>query len=87
MAAMKNHPDRWEVPYLPIDPKDVGRNYDPIIRINSQSGKGGVAYILEQQYGLLLPKPVQQAFSQIVTRHSDQRQSRSAARRDISAVL
>ena len=75
MAAMKSHPDLWEVPYLPIDPKDVGRNYDPIIRINSQSGKGGVAYILEQQYGLILPKPVQQAFSQIVTRHSDQRQS------------
>ncbi len=65
----------WEVPYLPIDPKDVGRSYDPIIRINSQSGKGGVAYILEQYYGLFLPKPVQQAFSLIVTKVSDQRQS------------
>ena len=75
MAAMKNHPDHWEVPYLPLDPKDVGRSYDPIIRINSQSGKGGVAYILEQQYGLILPKPVQQAFSQIVTRVSDRRNS------------
>ncbi len=75
MAAMKNHPDHWEVPYLPLDPKDVGRSYDPIIRINSQSGKGGVAYILEQQYGLILPKPVQQAFSQIVTRVSDKRNS------------
>lgn len=75
MAAMKNHPERWEVPYLPIDPKDVGRSYDPIIRINSQSGKGGVAYILEQYFGLFLPKPVQQAFSQVVTRVSDQRQS------------
>ncbi len=75
MAAMKNHPDHWEVPYLPIDPRDVGRSYDPIIRINSQSGKGGVAYILEQQYGLVLPKPVQQAFSQIVTRVSDERNS------------
>ncbi len=63
----------WKVPYLPIDPVDVGRSYDPIIRINSQSGKGGVAYILEQRYGLQLPRGVQQAFSQIVTRASDQR--------------
>jgi 2-isopropylmalate synthase len=75
LAAMKSHPDHWEVPYLPIDPKDVGRSYDPIIRINSQSGKGGVAYILEQYYGLNLPRPVQQAFSQLVTHVSDQRQS------------
>jgi 2-isopropylmalate synthase len=67
--------DTWTVPYLPIDPKDVGRSYDPIIRINSQSGKGGVAYILEQYYGLFLPKGVQQAFSVIVTKLSDQRQS------------
>ena len=75
MAAMKKREDSiWEVPYLPIDPKDVGRSYDPIIRINSQSGKGGVAYILEQRYGLVLPKPVQQAFSQIVTQVSDQKQ-------------
>lgn len=75
MAAMKKHPDHWEVPYLPIDPQDVGRSYDPIIRINSQSGKGGVAYILEQYYGLVLPRPVQQAFSKIVTKVSDERQS------------
>jgi 2-isopropylmalate synthase len=63
----------WEVPYLPIDPLDVGRSYDPIIRINSQSGKGGVAYILEQHFGYQLPKGVQQAFSTIVTQVSDQR--------------
>lgn len=75
LAAMKYHQEYWEVPYLPIDPKDVGRSYDPIIRINSQSGKGGVAYILEQYFGLYLPKPVQQAFSQVVTRVSDQKQS------------
>ncbi len=74
LAAMKDT-QYWSVPYLPIDPKDVGRSYDPIIRINSQSGKGGVAYILEQYYGLLLPKQVQQAFSQIVTQVSDQKQS------------
>lgn len=71
MAKMKEHPDRWEVPYLPIDPADVGRNYDPIIRINSQSGKGGVAYILEQNYGLQLPKKMQQHFGGIVTEVSD----------------
>ncbi|MDP4152463.1 MAG: 2-isopropylmalate synthase [Bacillota bacterium] len=71
MNKMKEHPDRWEVPYLPIDPVDVGRNYDPIIRINSQSGKGGVAYILEHSYGLHVPKIMQQHFSSIVTRVSD----------------
>ncbi len=72
---MKKHPDYWAVPYLPIDPKDVGRSYDPIIRINSQSGKGGVAYVLEQFYGLILPRPVQQAFSLEVTRVSEERNS------------
>ncbi len=75
MARMKDQPTTWAVPYLPIDPMDVGRSYEPIIRINSQSGKGGVAFILEQYYGLNLPKPIQQAFSQIVTRVSDQRQA------------
>lgn len=65
----------WNVPYLPIDPKDVGRSYDPIIRINSQSGKGGVAFILEQKYGLILPKEIQQEFSKITTRVSDVRNS------------
>lgn len=70
MAKMIDHPDRWEVPYLPIDPLDVGRNYDPIIRINSQSGKGGVAYILESNYGLHVPKTMQQDFGAIVTKRS-----------------
>ncbi len=70
MAKMIDHPDRWEVPYLPIDPLDVGRNYDPIIRINSQSGKGGVAYILETNYGLHVPKAMQQDFGPKVTQVS-----------------
>lgn len=70
MAKMIEHPDRWEVPYLPIDPLDVGRNYDPIIRINSQSGKGGVAYILETNYGLHIPKTMQQDFGAKVTKAS-----------------
>lgn len=71
MERMKEHPDRWEVPYLHIDPMDVGRTYDPIVRINSQSGKGGVAFVLEQNYGLYLPKAFQQDFSLVITRLSD----------------
>ncbi len=70
MAKMVTHPDHWEVPYLPIDPLDVGRNYDPIIRINSQSGKGGVAYVLETNYSLTIPKTMQQDFGPIVTAES-----------------
>ena len=71
MARGKEHPEYWEVPYLPIDPADVGRSYDPIIRINSQSGKGGVAYILEQNFGLILPKNLQKDFGPMVTKVSD----------------
>lgn len=62
---------KWEVPYLPIDPADVGRSYDPIIRINSQSGKGGMAYILERHFGYRLPKEMQKEYSLIVTKRSD----------------
>lgn len=65
----------WEIPYLPIDPADVGRSYDPIIRITSQSGKGGVSYILETNYGLKLPKAMQQHFSGIITKISDEAHS------------
>ncbi len=71
MKRLEEHPDRWEVPYLHIDPADVGRSYDPIIRINSQSGKGGVSYILEHNYGLTVPRSIQQAFSLVVTGESD----------------
>lgn len=71
MEKMKEHPDRWEVPYLHIDPMDVGRTYDPIVRINSQSGKGGVAFVLEQNFGLYLPKAFQQDFSIVITKLSD----------------
>ena len=65
----------WYVPYLPIDPADVGRNYDPIIRINSQSGKNGLAYIMERNFGLHLPKAFQKDFMQIVTAESEHRHS------------
>ncbi len=74
MEGMKNHPELWEVPYLPIDPMDVGRNYDPIIRINSQSGKGGVTFILEQYYSLHMPKAFQKDVGAVVTRVSDEMQ-------------
>lgn len=55
-ALHERHSTIWEVPYLPIDPSDVGREYEPLVRINSQSGKGGVAFVLEQYYGFKLPK-------------------------------
>ncbi len=71
MTRMKENPSIWAVPYLPIDPMDVGRSYEPIIRINSQSGKGGVAFILEQNYGLVVPKSMQQDFGGTVTKVSD----------------
>ena len=58
----------WEVPYLPIDPADVGRSYEAVIRVNSQSGKGGVAYLLERDFGLALPRGLQVEFSAIVQR-------------------
>jgi 2-isopropylmalate synthase len=61
----------WEVPYLPIDPEDVGRTYEAIIRINSQSGKGGVAYILQADYGINLPRGMQAAFSKEVQKVAD----------------
>jgi len=75
MAKMKEHPDQWAVPYLPIDPKDVGRSYDPIIRINSQSGKGGVAFVMEMNFGLILPKNFQKDFGAICTQVSDAKQA------------
>ena len=61
----------WEVPYLPIDPKDVGRTYEAIIRINSQSGKGGIAYVLQADYGLNLPRNLQVEFSQDIQSITD----------------
>ncbi|WP_431954984.1 2-isopropylmalate synthase [Nocardia lijiangensis] len=61
----------WEVPYLPIDPKDVGRTYEAVIRVNSQSGKGGVAYIMKTDHGLALPRRLQIEFSQAVQRITD----------------
>jgi 2-isopropylmalate synthase len=61
----------WEVPYLPIDPEDIGRSYDAVIRVNSQSGKGGISYLLEQHYGISLPRRMQIEFSQVVQGETD----------------
>lgn len=72
-------PDLWEVPYLPVDPSDIGRHYEAIIRVNSQSGKGGIAYLLELEYGIALPKDCQAEFAQVVQKITD------TAGREISA--
>ncbi len=61
----------WEVPYLPLDPADVGRTYESVIRVNSQSGKGGIAFLLERDYGLVLPRPLQVELSQIAQKVMD----------------
>src|SRR4051794_14241871 len=61
----------WQVPYLPIDPKDVGRTYEAVIRVNSQSGKGGVAYIMKADHGLVLPRRLQIEFSQAIQKLTD----------------
>lgn len=63
--------DIWDMPYLPIDPKDVGRSYEAVIRVNSQSGKGGMAYLLESEYGLEMPRRLQMEFMQTVQREMD----------------
>ncbi|HEY2948700.1 MAG TPA: 2-isopropylmalate synthase [Micromonosporaceae bacterium] len=62
----------WGVPYLPIDPRDVGRSYEAVIRVNSQSGKGGVAYIMKEEHHLDLPRRLQIEFSGVVQRHTDE---------------
>ena len=69
--AARSEQDIWDVPYLPIDPSDLGRSYDSIIRVNSQSGKGGVAYLLERDYQLVMPRRLQIEFSQVVQAAAD----------------
>ncbi|GAA3998821.1 2-isopropylmalate synthase [Comamonas faecalis] len=69
--AERRDGDVWAIPYLPIDPKDLGRSYEAVIRVNSQSGKGGIAYLLESEYGLQLPRRLQIEFSRAVQREMD----------------
>ncbi|MFT3813117.1 MAG: 2-isopropylmalate synthase [Acidovorax sp.] len=61
----------WQIPYLPIDPADLGRTYDSVIRVNSQSGKGGIAFLLERERGVVMPRRMQVEFSAVVQRHTD----------------
>lgn len=70
----------WEVPYLPIDPADLGRSYEAVIRVNSQSGKGGITFLLEQEYGISLPRRMQIEFSQVVQRETDRHGLEMSAR-------
>lgn len=79
----ENH---WQVPYLSIDPRDLGRSYEAIIRINSQSGKGGVAYVLSREFGLELPKPMHPEVGDLVNEKADS-ESRELAAKDIYATF
>jgi len=71
-ARKQSNSELWEIPYLPIDPADLGRSYDAVIRVNSQSGKGGVAYLLQEDYGIELPRMLQVEFSKIIQNIGDQ---------------
>ncbi|KAK3604222.1 hypothetical protein CHS0354_002030 [Potamilus streckersoni] len=73
-ALKQKHSPYWEVPYLPIDPHDLNRTYEAVIRINSQSGKGGVSYILETNYGFKMPRSMQVEFSKVIQHYSDKKQ-------------
>jgi 2-isopropylmalate synthase len=69
--AVQKNDTLWEIPYLPIDPADVGRSYESVVRVNSQSGKGGIAFLLERDYDLILPRRLQIEFSQVVQQAMD----------------
>lgn len=73
MQALRDrNSQQWEVPYLPIDPGDIGRQYEPIVRINSQSGKGGVAFVMDTFYGFKLPKGMHKEFADVIQKISEQ---------------
>jgi len=76
----------WEVPYMPIDPADLGRSYDAVIRVNSQSGKGGVSYLLEQEHGLVLPRRLQIEFSRAIQRVTDE-EGREVTAADVYTIF
>ncbi|MDR0777222.1 MAG: 2-isopropylmalate synthase [Azonexus sp.] len=69
--AAQKADEPWSVPYLPIDPADVGRSYDSVIRVNSQSGKGGIAWLMETEHGVAMPRRLQVEFSGVVQKHAD----------------
>ncbi len=78
-ALSKANSPVWEVPYLPIDPADVGRGYEAVIRINSQSGKGGVAFVLERDHGLELPRRLRIEFAEVIQKITDREERELAA--------
>jgi 2-isopropylmalate synthase len=84
--AARKEGDLWEMPYLPIDPKDLGRSYEAVIRVNSQSGKGGISYLLENEFGLELPRRLQIEFSQAVQKVMDA-QGREVSAADIWQIF
>ena len=84
--AARRDGDEWDMPYLPIDPKDLGRSYDAVIRVNSQSGKGGIAYLMEQEHGLELPRRLQIEFSRIVQAVTDET-GREMSAADLRAIF
>jgi len=84
--AARKEGDIWEMPYLPIDPKDLGRSYEAVIRVNSQSGKGGISYLLEHEYGLVLPRRLQIEFSQVVQEAMDETGKEMSAE-DIAGIF
>jgi 2-isopropylmalate synthase len=85
-AASAKSSDPWQMPYLPLDPEDIGRTYEAIIRVNSQSGKGGVAWIIQRALELDLPRGLQIAFSKIVQKEAD-RKGRELLPREIQALF
>ncbi|KAH9483934.1 2-isopropylmalate synthase [Psilocybe cubensis] len=85
-AAAKGEPQYWDIPYLPIDPADLGQNYEAVIRVNSQSGKGGIAYLIKQHLHLDLPRKMQIAFYQVVQAISD-REAREMTVDDITTAF
>jgi 2-isopropylmalate synthase len=84
--AQRQSGDIWEVPYLPIDPADLSRGYEAVVRVNSQSGKGGVSFVLQQQFGLELPRRLQIEFSRVVKQFTD-REGREATSADLFALF
>jgi 2-isopropylmalate synthase len=81
LAARADEPDaQWEVPYLPVDPTDLGRTYEAVIRINSQSGKGGIAYVMEQDHGLRLPRRLQIEFAQVIQAITDESEEEATSK-------
>jgi len=85
-AAVKGEPQYWDMPYLPIDPADLGQTYEAVIRVNSQSGKGGIAYLVKQHLDLDLPRKMQIAFYQVIQAISD-REAREMSVDDITTAF